>query len=382
MMRQVVIDKHRIAALDGVRAIAIVLVLLYHMTPDHDSDRGLRSLLFKIADFGWSGVDLFFVLSGFLITGILLRVREGRSTLLSFYVRRLLRIVPAYFFALAMVFVVVPVLLRWYDVPQFERQWPYWLYVSNYVRESYESLHKLFNLSHFWSLAVEMQFYLLWPFVVISLGSVVAARVIAIGLIAAVAIRLVATLHGAHWIVTFGFLPCRMDGLLVGALIALGIHERWFEAARVQAGVWATFSVFGLALGYCIWRGMASAIFWPNDTTLSVILRTALPTIAVACYGALMVLSLTSRPIATALSWRGFAPLARYSYGAYIIHYLLLPLFLMRFGPSVLRDYFGLGSDMAIYVFFLIASGVTFALAFVSFHVLEKHFLALAHRMT
>lgn len=380
-MRQVVIDKHRIGALDGVRAIAIVLVLLYHMTPDHDSDRGLRSLLFKIADIGWSGVDLFFVLSGFLITGILLHVREGRSTLRSFYVRRLLRIVPAYFFALAMVFILVPVLLRWYDIPPFKRQWPYWLYVSNYVRESYESLHNLFYLSHFWSLAVEVQFYLLWPFAVISLRSVVAARVIAIGLIAAIAIRLLATLHGAHWIVTFGFLPCRMDGLLVGALIALGIHERWFEAARVQAGVWVAFSVFGLALGYCIWRGIASAIFWPNDTTFSVILRTTLPTIAVACYGALTILALTSRPMMSLLSWRGFVPVARYSYGAYIIHYLLLPLFLIWFGPDVLRGYFGVGPDVAIYVFFFVACGVTYALAFVSFHVLEKHFLAFARRV-
>lgn len=375
-------DQHRIAALDGVRAIAIVLVMLHHMTPDHDSDRGVRSLLFKIADAGWSGVDLFFVLSGILITGILLRVREGRSTLRSFYVRRLLRIVPAYFFALAVVFFVVPALLRWYGVPPFERQWPYWLYVSNYVRESWAPLHQLFYMSHFWSLAAEMQFYLLWPIVVISFRPFVVARVIAIGLFVAVVIRLAATLQGAHWTVTFGFLPCRMDGLLVGCLIALGIHERWLEAARIRAGVWVAFAVFSLALGYCLWRGLVRGIFAGNETAPVVILRTVLPTIAVACYGAMTVIALTNRPIALALSWRGFAPVARYSYGAYIIHYLLLPLFLMWFGPAVLRGHFAFGPDMAIYVFFLIASGATFALAFVSFHLLEKHFLALAHRIT
>ena len=339
-------------------------------------------MLFKIADLGWSGVDLFFVLSGFLITGILLRVREGRSTLRSFYVRRLLRIVPAYFFALAVVFFVVPALLRSYDVPPFERQWPYWLYVSNYVRESWGPLHQLFYMSHFWSLAAEMQFYLLWPFVVMSFRPFVVARIIAIGLVVAVVIRLVATLQGAHWTVTFGFLPCRMDGLLVGSLIALGIHERWLEAARVRTGVWVAFAVFSLVLGYCLWRGLARGIFAGNETAAVVILRTVLPTTAAACYGSMMAVALTSRPIAVALSWRGFVPVARYSYGAYIIHYLLLPLFLIWFGPAVLRGRFALGPDMAIYVFFLIASGVTFALAFVLFHVLEKHFLALAHRIT
>src|SRR5262245_23786679 len=84
----------RVDALDGLRAVAILLILLWHFTPNHNSNQGLRSIVFKIADIGWSGVDLFFVLSGFLITGILLRAKAANSPLRYFLMRRILRILP------------------------------------------------------------------------------------------------------------------------------------------------------------------------------------------------------------------------------------------------------------------------------------------------
>src|SRR2546423_13639037 len=101
-------ERQRIGALDGLRAIAISLVLLFHLTPGHDSNHGLRSLHYKIADVGWSGVDLFFVLSGFLITGILLRSRRRPHYFRNFYARRALRIFPLYYTALAAVFLILP----------------------------------------------------------------------------------------------------------------------------------------------------------------------------------------------------------------------------------------------------------------------------------
>ena len=84
-------DEEHIGALDGLRSAAIVLVLLYHLSPEHESDLGLRALPFKIADLGWSGVDLFFVLSGFLITGKLLAAKNEPHRFRNFYARRALR---------------------------------------------------------------------------------------------------------------------------------------------------------------------------------------------------------------------------------------------------------------------------------------------------
>ena len=77
-------QEHHIGAVDGLRAMAILLVLLYHLTPDHESSHGLRTLLFKIADMGWTGVDLFFVISGFLITSKLLAARAAAERTATF----------------------------------------------------------------------------------------------------------------------------------------------------------------------------------------------------------------------------------------------------------------------------------------------------------
>src|SRR4051794_13200133 len=94
----------RIGSLDGLRAIAIALVLLFHFTPGHDSNQGVRSLPFKLADIGWSGVDLFFVLSGFLITGILLRAKGSPEYYRRFFSRRVRRVLPLYYLALVIAF--------------------------------------------------------------------------------------------------------------------------------------------------------------------------------------------------------------------------------------------------------------------------------------
>lgn len=118
--------------LDGLRAIAIGLVLLYHLTPGHQSNLGARALLFKIADLGWSGVDLFFVLSGFLITGKLLEARTEPSPFRNFYARRALRIFPLYYLVLFLVLVLVPAISKNISVGSFSAQLPYWLYYSNF----------------------------------------------------------------------------------------------------------------------------------------------------------------------------------------------------------------------------------------------------------
>jgi peptidoglycan/LPS O-acetylase OafA/YrhL len=131
--------------LDGIRGLAISLVLLYHLTAS-----------FKM---GWCGVDLFFVLSGFLITNILLRTKNSQSYFCSFYARRTLRIFPLYFFVLFLAFwILIPVAQHFGKAPQSldaGHLW-YWFYISNWWNGTG---HEIDWLSHFWSLAVEEQFY-------------------------------------------------------------------------------------------------------------------------------------------------------------------------------------------------------------------------------
>lgn len=138
----------RIGTLDGLRAIAVVLVLWTHTREDllpHFLTR-----LTRICQPGYLGVDLFFVLSGFLITRILLHDRRAGVSLSAFYIRRILRIFPIYYLTWAIVML--------FD-PHPEYVWNLF-FLSNY----YYSFHKTYPaLAHTWSLAVEEQFYLLWP---------------------------------------------------------------------------------------------------------------------------------------------------------------------------------------------------------------------------
>src|SRR6187401_1524909 len=130
-----------IPALDGLRGVAIILVMLHHLTL-YRPTAGIGGLIGDVLFFGWSGVDLFFVLSGFLITGILIDARGAERYFTTFYARRTLRIFPLYYLVLFLAFVVLPkfptvysVLAGQVDVPPAEQvdlpQWPYWLYLTN-----------------------------------------------------------------------------------------------------------------------------------------------------------------------------------------------------------------------------------------------------------
>ena len=156
-----------IPALDGLRGIAIILVMLHHFTYYRPTS-GIDALIGSVLFFGWTGVDLFFVLSGFLITGILLDTRGSERYFTSFYARRTLRIFPLYYLVLFLAFVVLPkfpavhpVLAGQADVPP---QWPYWLYLTNFSIADRGWVHGWVDVA--WSLAIEEQFYLVWPLVI------------------------------------------------------------------------------------------------------------------------------------------------------------------------------------------------------------------------
>jgi peptidoglycan/LPS O-acetylase OafA/YrhL len=158
-----------VPALDGVRGLAALLVMIFHFGRAEVPGRGAAAVGF-FAQFGWGGVDLFFVLSGFLICGILLDTRDRPGFLRTFYTRRALRIFPLYFaFLAAYIFVIAPRLPGASDI-EVRQRW-LWLYVSNFD----VAAHGWYSgggshANHLWSLAIEEQFYLLAPFAVLALS--------------------------------------------------------------------------------------------------------------------------------------------------------------------------------------------------------------------
>ena len=203
--------------LDGLRAIAVILVVLAHAVPVPSTGLvawGVRNTLSN----GWLGVDLFFALSGFLITSILLAAKTGPHYFRNFYARRALRIFPLYYAVIA----ILALASARMPFGPARPLWPYLAYVSNFW--SLFSGHEWEPLGHVWSLAIEEQFYLVYPAVAFLLEAR-GLRTLMISVIAiSPVIRLItnaATRPGASYFMTF----TRLDSLAMGALVALMLQE-------------------------------------------------------------------------------------------------------------------------------------------------------------
>ena len=199
-------------ALDGLRGLAILLVVVYH-------NFGFINVFF----FGWLGVDLFFVLSGFLITDILLKTVGKKGYLKNFYIRRVLRIFPLYYLCLILFLIVLPKTTIQLDVQYYvDHQIWLWTYLQNWIY-TFQSPGQTNALNHLWSLAVEEQFYLLWPLAVLIIRKPgYLLLFISLVLVAVVGLRLLVWMNQISDLAYFNLYTfTRVDGLCIGCMIAL-----------------------------------------------------------------------------------------------------------------------------------------------------------------
>jgi peptidoglycan/LPS O-acetylase OafA/YrhL len=219
----------RLHQLDGLRAFAFLAVFAHHAVG---------------APLLWAGVDLFFVLSGFLITGILLRQRGTKNFFWAFYYRRFLRIFPAYYLVLAVAFAF------------FDAQWrEYWYWYAFYISNIQDAFVGMGSalLIPMWSLAVEEQFYVLWPFLVFFLGKKGMWRLSWGLLLAAPILRGALTLSFDDFRPVYALLPSRIDLLAAGGLMAIArMHDRDRFDGLARHGFWVA------ALGSVAFVGLAA----------------------------------------------------------------------------------------------------------------------------
>ena len=362
--------------LDGVRGLAILLVVLTHyLQTDYSS--AFNRLLSRVGAAGWCGVDLFFVLSGFLITGILYDARSSRGFFRNFYARRTLRIFPLYYGVLVALLVIAPALSAdWARslAPLHGHEWALWLYCTNIVVShggAWVFKTRWISLDHFWSLAVEEQFYLVWPVFVLLLprraliGCCVAAVAIALGL------RIWWGQIHYDAMSFYVLTPSRMDALALGALVALFARGRGgmrslLRPAQLIAGVSGA-SVMIVFLQQRMWSTSVPAV------------RTVGITLLAAFFAASLVMIVLAAP--TSILHRVFThPVLRvpgkYSYALYVFHPMLLPL-MLRATPPAQLDAELHSAALGHLAFLVMGAAGSFALALVSWHCYEKWFLLL-----
>jgi peptidoglycan/LPS O-acetylase OafA/YrhL len=227
----------KIPQLDAVRGVAILLVLMVNTSEKYPSLH-----LEPVFGNGWMGVVLFFALSGFLITGILVDSRQSQGYFRNFYARRCLRIWPLYYAVLLFMFVAVPLLRPAEAHTVFEaRSSPWWafpLFLQNFLLP--RSTMATGALGVTWSLAIEEQFYLVWPLIVRYCSNAQIGRIAIAVICLSPPLRYYLLLHHVD---LYTNIFCRMDALMAGALLALAVRSEGFRSSRFIKPAWIVLSL-------------------------------------------------------------------------------------------------------------------------------------------
>jgi peptidoglycan/LPS O-acetylase OafA/YrhL len=355
-------------------------VLVYHAAFELAWNGPFDRLVAKVAMSGWIGVDIFFVISGFLITGILLDTQQKANRLRIFYARRFLRIIPPYYLLLTIVFVILP-----YIVPfdseglrtiQNRQAW-LWFHLTNlsfiFYRQVWTTAGWL-NLGHLWSLAIEEQFYLVWPMVVFSLNRKRLKSVCVALVFISFALRFTLWCLGQHNSAIYFPTPCRLDGLAMGSLVALLIRENTADE-RIIKSAWI---VGGGAIAGAISLSLLRGGFPFNDKPAVVFGVTLISAIAASL---IMLIASSGRhsrklPLLTNSILRS---IGKYSYAMYLFHGVLLYPLKKLIPPG--RIVATIGSEWAgNAVFGLIFILVSYGVALISWHLWERHWLTMKSR--
>ena len=364
-----------VPALDGLRGVAILLVLSYHLLWSNSDPSGgwLVHTAARVRSADWIGVDLFFVLSGFLITGILCDELGSSHFFRNFYGRRSLRIFPLYYgFLLLLTLLLAASGQHW--LPMIFRVLTYTQNLSLAATPEFSDVPWI-NINHFWSLAIEEQFYLVWPVLIYFLKTPrrIAGAALS-GIVGALFVRL-ALFHlgfaGKNIYVVYSWTPARVDALLMGALLAAGLRTRFRDAIRAKCRP-------TLLLCGCLWTGIAiryGGLDWQHHWLLATF-GFSLLALTFAC---VLAICLTKGgALARLLSSSVLNFFGRYSYGLYVYHLTLFGVIALPLRGLLLQRFHS--RVLAVLLPGLVTLTLSTTIAWLSFHLFEKQFLKLKSR--
>jgi peptidoglycan/LPS O-acetylase OafA/YrhL len=352
----------RVPALDGVRGLATIAVLLAHF---EFQDVYEGHWWWKPAHSGWMGVDLFFALSGFLITGILLHNKGKNNYFREFYRRRILRIFPLYYAVLLYAAFCILVIDQ---MPQ--RLWSgydglgwYFGFIPNVAMALKGEWHWSTNwagLSHLWSLAVEEQFYVVWPLLVLVMPQRLLPWFCVLLIGVGPELRILTAQQFDNSLAEYMLPYCRMDSLAAGSLLAAMQHQGWLNFSSNQRLLACDgLMTAGLVVLYCI---LTLETPWRNTF------------IAVGC-GCFIYLALCSGGWVNKICNNAFLRhIGHFSYGMYIFHQLLR----MPYTWYVREPLQTTGLPIAVVqiIYIVLVFSLSYGLARLSWRFIEQPFLA------
>src|SRR5450631_491499 len=359
-----------VPALDGVRGVAILLVLAAHFGGGRKFESMTMQIAGQLMVGGWVGVDLFFVLSGFLITGILLKTLDLPEYYRSFYGRRILRVFPIYYLTLIVTFIISLVS----HLPWHWYQYSFFIFANNIVVVFFDNVGYVgpgLILSAFWSLAIEEQFYLFWPYLIrAATRSQWLLWLFLCSLVGPLVLRILFVNLGSTN-AAYNLLLSRMDALAAGGLLAFLYRRGSLDGirARVPIGVMCI-SVAGF-LGIGLFE---RTLAWNTDLMMTVGFDlTALGSLAFI-WSALIPNSPTQL-VCAAQPLRFFG---KYSYGMYIYHQVFQTYMMKHLYPLATRV--SHSSSLGAVLYFFTAISLVTAVSVISYHLFEARFLRLKTR--
>ena len=371
------LSARRFPAADGIRGVAILMVVLHNAEFVERSSPGfLLKLTGAITATGWVGVQLFFVLSGYLITGILVDALGSAEYFRRFYIRRFLRIFPLYYTVLFLAIIVFP---HFANVPEWtavarRNQWWYWGYLSNWGDIVG---HSVPAFTHFWSLAVEEQFYLAWPLLMFVLSRRGATALCVIMLMVTPLIRLSLHLLGLPQQAAYEFTVARWDALAAGALVALLMRDAPLQHTLARwIGRITGASLGALAAIVAYERG-----FHANDLIVQVAGQSLIALLSASLvYYCVADTTGTAVRVQRVMSVEWLRFFGKYSYAIYVFHFPIQHVL-----GSHLGDKLNAGDQstrfIVLVMYLACIVGMSTVTAIVSWNLLEKPFLDLKDRL-
>ncbi|NYF79259.1 acyltransferase family protein [Granulicella arctica] len=361
--------QRHIPALDGLRGVAVLMVFVYHYGGGTHSSNRVMQLFGFFNKGGWVGVTLFFILSGFLITGILWDSYDDPHWWRNFYMRRTLRIFPLYFGTLLLVLLAAAAVGTF--LPALKMIWVPFLFLQN-IPPLIDNINRLpspFPLFHFWSLAVEEQFYLIWPFLLVLQKTRRRAQLLCLTVFLLACAFRICLWQFAPNPDYVEFILTRAGELAAGGWLA--IAYRGPEWPRVERFAPATAMLGGAGF---LFAGLHCHSF---ESTSSWMMELGLPGITL-CLASILVLAIRPGLLQRCFSGAWLRWIGSISFGIYVFHVLLAKVF--HFLTHQLAG--NRGPMVQNAVFFVIAAIGSVVAAWLSFHFYEKRFLRIKKRFT